>query len=363
MKSLIVLSLFLFLFYSCSHQRSIKSNIYKKYFYQVDCKIYDWEGHLVERFPGGRCSFLKNGSFVSASAWSLDFFDESKALVWSYPKYFHHMTSVGELEDKVLGISTTEEKLDGEYYRVDVLVIFDIKGNIIAQKKLNKSFFDKWKIKPKVSSTDWVSGMPWYAEKKIKVKKQWSHVNSFYEIPKQVNGGDRVFRKGNFIINMKGVGVLIFDSKLEELLYFHSFESSKNHFVHDAQVTKYGTILYFNNRAKNSDCESINAYSAVEEQYPSKQAYVEKRVKKKIIEDKIKYRFPPAPNPLFISEFAGGVQLLSDKYILTSTVTQGPYIIDRDTSSIVYSNVRFIVEEGDIFQVKALKQKDYDWLR
>lgn len=165
-----------------------------------------------------------------------------------------------------------------------------------------------------------------------------THANSIYKIPPNIlSTWHPAFKAGNFIVTLGRLyGVMILDKSLQNVLWFKEIPSER--YIHDAQVTTDGKILYYQNafnKNNNSRIEIIDpVQNTVVWYYP-----------------KDKSMTAPAQ---------GGAQILEDGRVLFSDITgeaSSLVIVDR------YGNLqlRKVIPENaeDYQEVKRLDLTDY----
>lgn len=284
-------------------------NVYSQHLVQ-DCTILDMDGKIIKVLPGKMCLFLDNGSFVSGDAEGLSLYDKNKKVLWDIRGHFHHQLAFSPDKKRILAISSDKNRLNGKDIRTDKFMVISVDGRVLHELK-SESLIE-W-TKQKWHNWD---NSPWLRVE-THTDKEISHFNSIYEIPE--NAGKEILKPGHYIINGLSHGIFILTPDLKKLTYHKIFPHSNDHFIHDVQVTKHGTMIYFNNIASPSDM--VDTYSAIQEFDPST--------------NKVTFEYTSQPKNFFFSRYCGSVQELNDDKILFSDKFNGTFIYSRKSKALI----------------------------
>lgn len=266
--------------------------------YLLECEIYNSALTLVRRLPGEFCSPNSDGSFLSATGENLTFYANDGRQIWKKKIHAHHEIARTQNGQDYLVMSSelrpVKSKND-ELVRFDVLYIINRQGEILRKFSYidNKEQFrsDLWqKAERGIYEFNWSRGTF------VGLKWEFSHTNSFYEIPKQkkVSMLD-AFREGNFIVNSNGFGVIfILNREMTKVLWQDSYFRPPSRNLHDIVPLSNGHIMVYNNDSDGfgKKISSIDEYDPVQ---------------KKII-----WTYRRKPGTAFFKQYGGGVQVLEN---------------------------------------------------
>lgn len=283
--------------------------------YVAYCNIFDIDGKLLLELPGNICYFIPDGHLVSANTFALTLYNPDKSKAWEIPGHFHHQVTLTNDGKFILAISSKILKKDGKNIRYDVLYKVNMQGKIIATT-------DSVKIYEAMKIEYWVSPFTWDPAYKD-ADHELSHVNSFYEVPKQNFPAKSAFQEGQFVVNSVSTGSFLLDENLNKVVRHIPFTTSLFNVTHDVQPQADGTLLYFNNMVlQKNEKEPYQAPFSNIETYDPKTK-------------KIKVVFQASPPQAFYSKACGGVQQLTDSILLISHMFMGTYIFDMKQKKVL----------------------------
>lgn len=303
------------------------------------CKIFSLSGTQIKRTPGEFCQFLDNGDFLSMSSKTLKYITKNGEVKWSVEnQLFHHQMNLSPDRRRVLALGSTEKEIQGRLFRVDQFYVIDISNGKILHKVDSEELMKKSDVNP----TTLGLGFP---KNHFKAIEEYSHFNSFYEIPK-LNVAKKIhsaLQPGNLIVNSIGLGILIVDSKFEKILLKQKLDQSFLHHVHDVQVTERGTLIAFNNLNATKD---LLVFSSV--------------VELDSLSFKTLREFKAEPASLFLSHHCGGVQDLGSGLVLFSHNYAGVFIYNFISKKMVYSNFKVFLDGERILPAQQIKIENLD---
>lgn len=294
-----ILSLILFLLQPTSYAAGLIGT--GNYFVGDECSIYDRDGNILKNFNGDLCIFFNDGSFLRKIDDSkIQYNNSNSQSVWSLNGFFHHSAVMNGKQDLILLIGSEEYK----NARIDNLLVVDKKGKIKHVFHLQK-FIKKLLLKEKTLS--------WNLETLSNFNKEYSHLNSFYEIPENLSPL-KFLQHGNFIVNDRGSEQIIFlDKKLSKIVHTYKYSQfSKS--VHDAQIMKNGHLLIFNNESISK--KVVNNFSTIDEI--------------DLKNNKLIYRYQYKTPGSFVSKICGTVQSLPNGHFFFTAVlnNEGVFAIE-----------------------------------
>jgi hypothetical protein len=303
------------------------------------CKIFSLSGTQIKRTPGEFCQFFDNGDFLSMSSKTLKYITSKGEVKWSVEnQLFHHQMNLSPDLKRVLTLGSVEKEIQGRLYRVDQFLVLDVSDG----KILHKVDADVLMAKSDVNPTTLGPGFP---KNFFKATEEYSHFNSFYEIPK-FNFTKKIhpaLEPGNFIVNSIGLGFLVIDHKFEKILLKHKLDQSFLHHIHDVQLTERGTLIAFNNLNATKD---LLVYSTVIE-FDS-------------LSFKTIREFKADPASMFYSHHCGGVQDLGRGLVLFSHNYAGVFIYNFLKKKMVYSNLKVFLDGDRILPTQQIKIENLD---
>lgn len=285
--------------------------------YILGCTIIDKEGRVLRQYRGGECIFLPNGYVASIRRMDLRFFNAKMRLMWKKRIEPHHQIN-SSLDNKHLLVINTRSHFfpysrpPSQNVYFDRFSIYDRKGNEVK-------YFDMYESWQEVAA---LTPVPFSPNQRIahgdQVRFEFSHSNSFYEIPENTAASkNHAFDEGNYIINERFRGlILVLDKELKKILWSVRYEDLEPGWkgAHDVQMQRNGKIILFDNLSFLFSDEKD--FSTITELDPL-------TLKKKIL-----FR---APSPTsFFSKFHGGVQRLSDGGLLiTDSALNGVFEVNE----------------------------------
>jgi hypothetical protein len=317
-KSLVVKSLVLILLSACAHSEKkvtpplpaplalpalphVKSG----------CRVYDLAGHPIRSFAGSQCLFFKDGSYLVGSERDLALIDANQETKWKHSLFTNHILTETSHGDFLVNASEIH-KLGRKRVRYGVLHKFSHDGRELGRFSMydhRKEFLDFLHE----AEAKALKSFGWEIDVFPDVKFEFSHINSYYEIPnygpQQIEG----LRPGSIIVNTifpKNV-IFVISPDLSRIESLHLFEIPQVDITmtHDVQVLPNGHVLLYNNL--NSVRPTVfgkATFSSLDEFDPSR-------------DWKLVWRYTEHPTRKFASPFCGGVQLLDNGHIFFSDIS------------------------------------------
>lgn len=317
----------------------------ERFLVRVGCAIFDISGQPVRSLPGGRCIFNRDGSFISGDSTTLSFYSKEMKLVWQLPMHTHHI--ITKTADGNLLVGSSEiKKFSGKNTRIDLLLVVSPDGKILQRLSVLEMFRQRTKWNARFMSPH-IWPFKWDPAANLGVDFEYTHLNSFYEIPENLLSiNDPAFRKGNIIANFFGPEkTLILTPDLKKVL--KRVQVSKREpwaDLHDVQILANGNLLAFRNSAFSGGA----IHSELLEIEPRN--------------SKIVWRFIDTPPGGFHTPLCGSVQLLADNKILFSDFTGEKNrfrIIDRNGRAIVTTELpTYRDENGKASPYQEVKHED-----
>ncbi len=274
----------------------------------IGCRIYSMEHVVLRNFPGQICAFSSDGSYVSSQPGIVSRFDGQHKNLWTKQITTHHQINLSKSESEIL-LMSSEIK---EKVRYDLLLVLSSDG----KEKSRFSLFDHRKVIADRIKKDGGRVLPgdvqWIKHELEGVESEFSHVNSFYEVPKLKTKLGAKW-SGGYIVNSLGLQwVWILDRNLKSILWSISTLKMDCAISHDAQVLDNGNILFYCNRGMGNEQSTLKEYDPV---------------KKKVV-----WIYPPLrPSPQSMSfENSGGVQRLQNGNTLFNDLTKDPRGVEVD---------------------------------
>lgn len=317
------------------------------------CYISDWDGTVRFGISGTACLFFADGSLLRSTNGQLIFYDSNFVPVWKKDFHGHHQLNLSEDGERILVLSDSIRRIKGKNYRFDRLLILNKSGETISELDFAKlrPWFDRVGLLPGQKRVTFRVKSDYLSE--FFPLKEFSHANSFYEIPANRNESRHpAFAQGNFIVNDNlNCLVFILDKNLKRILWHarHIDLTSGLAGLHDVQVLASGKIFHYANRSIDSDFElretgnsSIDLYDPISRK--NEQLYTGTKA-----------------NPFF-SNVKGGMQLLGEHYLLLSDITGNQnriLLIDNESKKIIHSLSGDNLGDQLIQQVKAEDLSDF----
>jgi hypothetical protein len=265
------------------------------------CGIFGANGVAVREFPGNRCRYFPDGSVISGDNKTLTRYDANMRVLWRLETQNHHIINVTSDGNFLIGGSDVRI-YRGKRTRFDVLEKRDMNGKVVGA-------FDFFEHLKEFAAADRsiqikrLTKFDWDLESLPGVEMEFSHMNSYYEIPKNSNALKiPAFREGNIVVNANTLGrIFILDSELTKILWVSKY---KNHVLHDVQILQNGNLLIYDNERGLE-----TQFSALEEYDP--------------IQRKRVWEYRADPQESFHAECCGGIQTLENGDILYSDTSGG----------------------------------------
>lgn len=276
----------------------------------IRCTILNMSGDVLRTFPGSRCVFLPDGSVLSGKARTLTFYDSSMTQLWQLPMENHHQINLS-LDGKLFLVMTSSlrqrETLKVRYDRLEVM---DRTGKRLKYFDFYDHYEDINRRIGKRKAPYVLIGESMREHVPEDVKYEFSHANSFYEIPSNSNENKHAaFKKGNFIVNVnvadsEGI-LLILDKDLKKILWSMKQPKTKNNLtsLHDVQFLPSGKLLAYTNLSPQSQGD----FSSIDEIDP--------------LTGKVTNLYVDSAPKNFFSPYCGGVQKLDSGHLLISDIT------------------------------------------
>lgn len=273
----------------------------------IGCTIYNPSGAKIKSYPGRFCIFLDDGSIVSSTATTLRLINPDDTVRWEIPGNYPRHLNISNDGKRILTTRSALEKGDGEIWRQDELMVIDLDGKILAQRKASEllPLKETWAVSPIV-----------YQETEARIEK--SHFNSIYEIPALKGKHDPRLKEGHIIANSVFLGALVLTPDLKTVVAHFPKEELNSGLVHDVQVMPEGKILFFNNRLR------------VPSGLRASGAHIYDPQRKKFT-----YTFKADPPEIFYSDCCGSVQIISEKYLLLAGFQGSGFFIEMKSGKIV----------------------------
>lgn len=282
----------------------------KDFYTQNGCILFRHKETRV--FPGDMCLFFDDGTFISATLTEIRKYNKDKTISWERPGLYHHQINFSHDKKRILALGSEVIIRNTIPERDDLFLVIDVdSGNVLHEKK-SEQLLSEAKLAP-------LALTKYPMLKQLGVQRETSHFNSISEVPENSGNKTPYLKPGTIVVNSKSLGIFFLSPDLKTLLHQIKLLSvSRDHSVHDVQVTKSGEIIFFNNRA--NDDRVPYPFSAIQKYDP---------VKKKIT-----FNFSPEPKAFFFSPVRGGVQQINDDLIFFSHVTNGGYLYSTKKKTV-----------------------------
>jgi len=310
------------IYHAAAHSKSLS------YHYQAGCSIYDKDLKLLKRYPGNFCVFLDDGSYYVSdlNAYKIKKIDSHGSVIWERTYPVHHSLSYFEEENLLVAITLETSRIRGPLAEFSSIVAFDVDGNVRhyfggaqQQLKLDKKL-PRYRLRLR---TNFQVREPLWED---------THANAVYRIPKNIlSQWHPAFTEGNFLVTLgRQYGIAIFDPTFTYILW--RMDISSYRYIHDAQVTPDGKILYY----QNAFNEEFN--SRIEILDPVQRTLV--------------WYYPKDTSMKAPAQ--GGTQLLENGNILYSDITNNvSRVVEVDPLGNLLKNVEIPEDPGNIQDVKA----------
>lgn len=286
------------------------------------------------------CVFLDDGSYISADDKGIRRISTTSAKLWEVQGNYHHQINLTHDRQRILTISST---LFRDSKREDRFQVMSLEGKILAETKISDFFLRSHLGDLAIKIEKTVVG-------KKEVELEYSHFNSFHEIPPLQTKGKRPtwLAPGNLVLNGINHGFFVLSPDFSEILHREKLKNSLNHHVHDVQITKRGTLLYYNNVVieKNKRITNILGGSQMEKRYSG--IYEIDPVNQRIIR-----KFEASPEQMFYAWVCGGIQELDDSTWLFNHFLNGTYFYNHKKKKVINS---IISVNADYFKNEITQQ-------
>lgn len=276
------------------------------------CTVFTASGEHVETFPGNICLFFDDGSVVSSGNTALKLFDKSGAITWEIPGHFHHQINLTEKKDRILALGSDTADIDGTLFRIDVFYVISREGKIIFRQRADELFaqaglkLTKLNTDPRLLKT-------------TGAKSEFSHFNSFHEIPELTAKVPADVSRSRYVVNSLTSGVFFLSEDLTKVIRHFRIPTSEDHQIHDVQVTPAGSLFFFNNLVAGG--REFDRWSAVQEA--------------ELGSLKIIREFTASPKPFFHVFAGGGAQRLDERHWLFADMLHASYVYDVVAAELV----------------------------
>lgn len=282
--------------------------------YIAHCTVFDRAGTVLRKLEGKRCVFFPDGRVAVGGRTYLRFYSADMRILWEKPIETHHQMNLNLAGDRLLVMTSSVHKQKRSKIRYDKLLVLNLKG----REKAAFDFFTHRKAieqslrSHKINQADlwWIAPQLRYHQD---VEWEFSHANSFYEIPEnEAAKTDPRFKKGNYLVSINALGILmILDPSLKKILWLAPHVAAPDDpRAHDAQMLKTGRILVYSN------VSALDSYSSIEEFDP--------------LNGKTQTLYRGDPPKSFAPARGGGVQILKNGNYLISDNTLGGQAFEYD---------------------------------
>lgn len=303
------------------------------YLFLEGCRILNSNLEEVRVLPGERCLLLPSGDYISATSTKLRYYAKDNSIRWEVDGEFHHQMNLSHDGKRILVLGFHHTKGATDALRSDRFMIYSLAGQL-----LNSTTAD---VLLKAAGL-MVASFPAGKATATTPVLEFSHFNSFYEIPPQQDSDSSDLRAGDLVLNGMRQGTFIVTPDLKRLVKLVRLPAH-DHLVHDVQATPRGTLLYFNNVIKGTiEVRS----SAIEEIMPTT--------------GKLLWQIKSDLGPLFHSPICGSVQKISDDLVFFTHAHSGAYLYSFAAKKIVWSTIRFQTNGSAIRVVQQVKLLQLD---
>ncbi|MES2527813.1 MAG: arylsulfotransferase family protein [Bdellovibrionota bacterium] len=299
------------------------------------CKVTANSFRDTKVFPGNRCIFLPDGSFLSASNDTVRLFSPTNSVVWAHKDlWLHHQMNLSADGTRILLLGSEIIALDGKKVRGDIFIILDLKTGKVLHQSSSRSLLIQKNLAVQAMRSN-------QSKINLNLEMEITHFNSMYEIPAITGKNVPAYIKaGNIIVNSKkDTGFLILSPDLQTVLHHGTFPMAVRSYTHDVQVTPEGNYLIFNNLSMNSTEE--HPYSEINEVNPGNM--------------KVMFTIKAEPGPFFFSLFCGGIQKLNERYYFISHNYAGVFFYDKKLKKITMSGDFLTRTEGGVTPTQQVK--------
>jgi hypothetical protein len=277
--------------------------------YIVGCTIVDKSGRTVREYPGSLCHFFPDGKVLSGDRPGLTMYRADMSVIWKKNIDVHHQFNFTADGKNILVQSSSIHLFKKRKTRFDRLLVLDLGGKELKSYDLFEHLPEFEKLRPDIYG-DKVWTVSVGAEGGSLPSFEYSHVNSFYEIP--VNSSSKKlppFKAAGFIVNSNALAMtFVLDDKLKNILWSIAHTGAGKYVTirHDVHVLENGKLLFYENTWAGANGRA----SAVLEYDP--------------IEKSTNIVYKGSPEHPFASSVQGNVQKFADGGYLISEITNGP---------------------------------------
>ncbi len=231
------------------------------------CMVMDEKGAIVQGWLMAFCAPHEDGSIAMVPLGGtspLLYFDRTGTLLWRLEIDAHHALRWSNDGQTLITLGSEVFEYKDKQVRFDVLYRIDKKGKIVSsyrfyerreelislmkQHKVLERRIGKVFTKPKPRAGSFF---------------EFSHLNSFYEIPANTSYSHPLLAPGNMVINsVKLPLILILSPDFKQVLWSWT-NPTQHHVLHDVQVSRNGEIIVYNNEPYGEGIEysSLDVYS------------------------------------------------------------------------------------------------------
>lgn len=277
------------------------------------CEISDSHGRVLFRWHVEFCAPLNDGSIAMAINGEVRYFDRFGMQIWSLKLDPHHQMRWSHDQKNLFVLGSEWHIYKNQKTRFDVLFRVAKQGHIVDKF----SFYDRrmdleatlraLKVSGEKIGTVRLQYMP-----KNDALYQYSHLNSFYEIPPGTSFAEPALSAGNLVLNSLGLPLIfIITSDFKNILWaWSNLEVEQN--LHDVEISPQGDLVLFNNQpfGKGHEVSSLDIYS-----FP---------------EMILKHRVLSNERTNFYSDVRGGIEVLGNSTYLINSAWGEVYYVDKN---------------------------------
>lgn len=248
------------------------------------CRIHDAKGNALMVFPGRRCLFADDGTFISLGANSLRSFDREGDVTWEFPV---------SSEYSYFTFSSNSKNL---------MVVTALPGKVTKQKLLLYVLSEEGKILH-------------YNELPEMINSPEELNFQLRQIPLTTpDTGPAWLRGGNYILSGSHKGLIVLSSDLQKILHVIKIPSAHPEHISGFVFTPDGGHIIILNRLHIRSTKDVPV-STIEE--------YDLRTGTRV------FQFPEVPHALFYIPAGGSIQLSESGDILANHPMAGLYLISR----------------------------------
>lgn len=218
------------------------------------CDIFDQSGKLVRSIMGFTCTFMEDGSyFIQKSEGNIEKISKFGVRENIFSVDTNHPMNLNLKRDRLLVQSTKRERAFGRDVAINIFYVVKFDGTVEKTFSLSDHMIELMSFANKFN----LPNSTYAKNSMIKMKWEFSHSNSIYEIPPNPLGRQNLaFAEGNYILCLNLIGlVIVLDHELNKILWVENLGGS----LHDAQITPSGKLIYFRNYSDHSNFSYIEA--------------------------------------------------------------------------------------------------------